>query len=349
MIKTNINKPLILNLTREKDKKIFKELKKMGVEIVDKYDLLLQELNKCSPKQSIKRIDDVWIYYPWHQKLVHSLSEPYFYLIKTSRNLGLITKSEQKNIKNFRIGIVGLNVGNPLAMALAFQGFTKFKIADNDTFELSNLNRLAAGLKFLDVGENKTILCLRHIYDINPFCEVIPYPEGISEKNLVEFLVKPKVDILVEEIDNLVLKIKIRELAKKYRIPVIMATGNESDVILDIERYDLNPRLKILNGFLNDETRNKILNLDKLNLTEKEKILLIRNFIGSKFLSSRLNKSFMLLSKKMIRGIPQLSEVSFLRAAVLTLVIKQFALRKKIESGRYIIKISNFRETRILI
>ncbi len=68
------------------------------------------------------------------------------------------------------------------------------------------------------------MLCLRHIYDINPFCEVTPYPEGISEKNLLEFLVKPKVDILVEEMDDLVLKIKIRELAKKTQ-----HTGNHGN------------------------------------------------------------------------------------------------------------------------
>jgi hypothetical protein len=232
----DFEKPIILNINKKRDYKLFLKLKKSKAKILDFYDNLLKEYynQALSKKHNLRK--DIWIYYPWHHTAIHILPEKQFYYLKTCRNFNLITPQEQKKIKNALIGLTGLNVGNPAAIALTFQGFTKFKLADNDILELSNLNRFAAGLRLIDLNQSKTILTAKQIYDINPFCQIKIYPQGLNEKNLKDFLIKPKIDILTEEMDNLVLKIKIRELAKKYKIPVIMVTGNESDIILDIER-----------------------------------------------------------------------------------------------------------------
>lgn len=346
-MKNSSEKPIILNINKSKDYKLFIKLKKSKARILDFYDKLIKEYSNqtLSKKNNIRK--DVWVYYPWHHTLIHLLSEKNFYYLKTCRNLNLITPSEQKKIKNALIGLAGLNVGNPTAIALTFQGFTKFKLADNDILELSNTNRFSAGLRLIDLNQNKTILTARQIYDINPFCQIKTYPQGLNENNLDDFLMKPKIDILIEEMDNLVLKVKIRELAKKYRIPVIMVTGNESDVILDIERYDLNPKLKILNGFLKENIKEKILNLQLNKLAPKDKFLLARDFIGTKFLTKRLKESFNLLMERKIPGIPQISEVSFLRATILTFISRKIILNHYVNSGRYLIKISNIRQFKI--
>lgn len=338
----NFRKPIILNLKKQKDYKIFINLKRKKVKVVNNFDFLLGEKNKNKKLNDIKK--GLWVYYPWHNSIVPILDRKNFYKLRTSRNSGLISTNEQNIIKNFIIGIAGLNVGNPAAMSLVLQGFLNFKLADNDILELSNLNRLSSGFRLIDLYKNKAFLTAQQIYDIDPFVKIYIFPNGLTEKNLNQFLLRPKINLLIEEMDNLYLKIKIRELAKKYRIPVIMATGNESDVILDIERYDLDDKLKILNGYLKNKVKNKIFNL---KLSPEQKILLARDFIGSRFLTKKLVNSFELVIRGKISGIPQISEVSFLRAAVLTIAARKIALKEKIFSGRYSIKISDFRKFKL--
>jgi len=335
-----MEKPIILNLKNKKDKQIFRNLINKKVKIIDLFENQVREL--CAIKKikfsldKVKMLDrnSLWIYYPWRNALMHILDKKNFRLVRLSRNAILIDEKEQKKLPKFRIGAAGLNVGGPVVLGLILQGFEKFKIADNDVFELANLNRFAAGLNLFDVGVNKTISIARHAYEIDPFINIETFENGLNENNLEEFLVKNRVDILIEEMDNLKLKIKIREVAKRYRIPVVMATGNGPNVIVDVERFDLSPNLPLLSGFLKQEVINKIFS-DKEIQTIREKALLARDFMGKEFLIDRLNKAFNLIGKKII-GIPQISEVSFLRAGVLVYVIREILLNKKIKSGRYL-------------
>ena len=193
--------------------------------------------------------DGVWVYYPWRFSLVHCLPQKDFIKLKTSRNFNLITPVEQKRADKIKIGIAGLNVGNPGAVCLGLTGVgSLFKLADIDDLSVSNLNRFRAGV--CDLGVNKAVLTARQILEINPFAKLEVFDTGIKMDKLDDFLLKPKLDVLVEEMDNLALKIAIRERARFHRIPVVMVTGNGSNVIIDVERYDLNPKLKILNGLL---------------------------------------------------------------------------------------------------
>lgn len=350
MIK-NFKKPIILNLKKFKDYKDFIHLKKKGAKIIDHFNGLWKEKNKNFKKLNINENINIkngrWVYYPWHNSLIHILDRKTFYNLRISRNRGLISDEEQDTIKNFTVGIAGLNIGNPVAMSLTLQGFLKFKLADNDVLELSNLNRLASGFRLIDLYKNKTFLTAQQIYDIDPFAKIYIFPNGLTENNLNKFLLKPKINLLIEEMDNLYLKIKVRELAKKFKIPVIMATGNESNVILDIERYDISNRLKILNGYLVDAIKNRIINFTNTKETPEQKFLLARDFIGAKFLTNRMKNSFKLLSQGKLTGIPQLSEVSFQRAAILTLVTRKIAVGEKVPSGRYYFEINNLNKFKL--
>jgi hypothetical protein len=61
----------------------------------------------------------LWVLYPWSCKLVHILSEPDFFLVRTARNKNLINAEEQEKYYNAKIGIGGLSVGSSVAFALA--------------------------------------------------------------------------------------------------------------------------------------------------------------------------------------------------------------------------------------
>lgn len=278
--------------------------------------------------------DGVWVYYPWRFSLVHCLSKKEFIKLKTSRNFNLITPAEQRLADKVKIGIAGLNVGNPGAVCLGLTGVgSLIKLADIDNLSVSNLNRFRAGV--CDLGVNKATLTARQIAEINPFVDLQVFDQGININELDKFLLKPKLDVLVEEMDDLALKIAIRERARYHRIPVVMVTGNCSNVIIDVERYDLDPKLKILNGLLDKKVEARI---KKGIGSVPEKIVLARDFMGKKYLDQRLWNAFFEVGKT-LAGIPQLAESSFLRGAAICHFARKLYKGSKLPSGRYFIEI----------
>jgi hypothetical protein len=323
-------KPEILSPTADKDK-IEKLKKDKNTKIVDFLDKQIEELIKVENK-AVEKAESVWIYYPWSRTLTHILNKEDFRLVRLSRNKNLITNQEQEKFSRQIIGIAGLTVGNPAALCIILEGGAeKMKFADNDVLELSNLNRFRASLG--DLGTNKAVLSAQQAYEIDPFIDIEIFDKGISEENIDKFLLEPKIDLLIEEMDNLTLKIKIRKKARDYKIPVLMVTGNGPGLIVDIERFDLEPNLPLLNGYLKE---NVIERISKVSSTTpfQEKINMARDFIGKEFLTDRLNQSFDLVGKR-LASIPQISESSFLRGAVLCYFAREIALGGKVSSGRY--------------
>lgn len=288
-------------------------------------------------RHSQKLKKGLWIYFPWRSCIVHTLNREAFEKTRISRNFNLILRSEQKKFEKLRIGIAGLNVGNPAALCLALEGGgTKMKFADPDMLTLSNLNRFRAGIP--DLGLNKAVLSARQIYEINPFSSIEVWDKGLDEYTLEQFLAKPPLDILIEEMDNVKLKILIRECARKKRIPVLMVTGNGENVIVDVERYDLNPELPLLNGYLKSHVYKKIVGSHELG--GKEKVMVSRDFMGQKFLVKRLRTSFLEIGTK-LAGIPQLAESSFLRGAALCFFVRQIGIGARVPSGRYFLNLDS--------
>ncbi len=122
-----------------------------------------------------------------------------FYNEAFDRNIGILTKNQQKLIKNAKVAIVGLGgVGGIHATTLARTGFTKFHIADFDTFSLANFNRqVGATVETIDKAKTTTVKDL--ILAINPFAEVTTFKEGITKENIDVFL--DGVSVVVDGID----------------------------------------------------------------------------------------------------------------------------------------------------
>lgn len=349
-------KPIILDIKNKKDRAVLAEIKRRKPQIVDEIIEQERELELVkNPKLLLglgkvnlsKNYRTVWVYYPWKNVLVHCLNKKDFQYLRISRNQNLINKEEQNKLEKFRVGIAGLNVGNPGALCLALEGDIEMKLTDNDVLSLSNLNRFRAGLP--DLGLNKALLTARQIYEINPFAKLEVFEKGISDKNIEQFLLKPRINVLVEEMDNLPLKIKIRELARENNIPVIMVTGSGPDVIIDVERFDKEPNLPLLSGYLEKRVVDGI----KIGPTTfGQKIRLARDFMGVKYLHPRLAESFDLVGRK-IGGIPQIAESSFLRGASIAYFVRQIAQENKVgsgssacRSGRYSLKLSNVQRSK---
>ncbi len=289
-------------------------------------------LGRLAEPVAVKDTDGCWVYYSWRETLVRVLPESDYRKLRSSRNYLLTTPADQAKFARLRIGIAGLNVGNPAALCIALEGGAEsMKFADYDTLSVSNLNRFRAGLP--DLGLNKATLSARQVYEVNPYAHVDVWEEGIKPGAEDDFLLDPKIDVLIEEMDNVRLKISIREQARKHRIPVVMVTGNGSNVIIDVERYDHDPELPHLNGHLKPEVVERIHAATK-DMSVQDKVLLARDFMGKEHLTKELQESFLHVGET-LAGIPQLAESSFLRGAAVCYVVRQIATGAPVPSGRY--------------
>ena len=77
------------------------------------------------------------------------------------------------------------------------------------------------------------------MYEANPFMHVTTLSEGVTNDNLEPLLKEKRINCIIEEIDDLPMKISVRQLAMKYKVPVVMITDNGDGVVLHVERYDL--------------------------------------------------------------------------------------------------------------
>ena len=74
---------------------------------------------------------------------------------------------------------------------------------------------------------------------INPYQNIITFEEGVTDKNIFDFFEKDfKLDIVIDACDYFPVKIAIRRLAIKRKIPVLMTTDLGEGVLIDLERYD---------------------------------------------------------------------------------------------------------------
>ncbi len=122
-----------------------------------------------------------------------------YYKEAFNRNIGLLTEEEQKRLRDYKIGIVGMGgVGGFHLLTLLRLGIGEFHIADMDTYETANLQRQCGA--YLDtLGQNKAEVMKKVALSINPHLYIKSFPEGVSKNNIDEFL--SEVDILVDGID----------------------------------------------------------------------------------------------------------------------------------------------------
>ncbi|WP_449436971.1 ThiF family adenylyltransferase [Pedobacter steynii] len=156
----------------------------------------------------------VWVYYPWLEKLVHILDEEEYILVRTNRNKHKITQEEQDLLRQKKIGVIGLSVGQSVSLTLAIErGCGELRIADFDVLDLTNLNRIRSGVQNVDL--KKTVIVAREIAELDPFLKVTCFDDGITEANIDRFLSENgQLDLLIDECDSFDIKISARKKLK---------------------------------------------------------------------------------------------------------------------------------------
>ena len=151
-----------------------------------------------------------------------------------------------KKVVIFGIG----GVGSFVAEALARSGVGEFLLVDNDTINITNINRQLIALHST-VGKYKVDVMENRINDINPQAIVKTskcffLPDNAEEFNLSEF------DYIVDAIDTVSAKIHLAKIAEDTNTPMIsaMGTGNKLTsngfVITDISKTKVCPLAKVM-------------------------------------------------------------------------------------------------------
>ncbi len=281
------------------------------------------------------RIKKLWIYYPDSSTLVTTVPEEHYFALRTARNRNLIAPQEQKAYRQLCVGIAGLSVGSAILSALVISGGPqKLKIADFDTLEITNLNRLHASL--LDIGQPKCDIAAKKVWLLDPFADIQVFPEGLNVQNIKRFLLgKPRLDVFIDEMDSIEMKIYARRLAKKNRIPVLMATDNGDTVVLDVERFDLEPKRKIFHGLIPN-----IENINTQGYTYQQWLSLATKIVSPKFLTPKMKLSLMAIGKE-IPAVPQLGTTANVAGAAIGFALRKIASRHHLPSGRYVISLEH--------
>ncbi|MBI4509167.1 MAG: Rv1355c family protein [Deltaproteobacteria bacterium] len=268
-----------------------------------------------------------WVYMPWSHRLVHLLPPDEFHELRTCRNRYKILPAGQQFLRERRIGIAGLSVGLSAAVTLALEGIGGvFRLADFDTLALSNLNRLRVGVH--NIGVNKAVLAARELLELDPYLRIETFEDGVTEQNIDRFLIgHGKLDLLVEECDDLYMKVRLRERARELGIPVLMDTSDAG--LIDIERFDREPTRELFHGLVPG------LEADSLKgLTTKEKVPFVLAILGASRMSAAMAASLCEV-KETISTWPQLGSSVTLGGALVADVARRILLGELTESGRY--------------
>ncbi|MDH6219912.1 ThiF family adenylyltransferase [Streptomyces pseudovenezuelae] len=326
-------------------------------EVHDRIDDQLEELVRCLSPGAVldarglaaavtdacagvpRRRFGTWVWYPWSGRLVHVLPAEEFRLVRTDRNRDKITRTQQQALLGRRIGVLGLSVGNSAALTCAMEGVGgSFRLADLDRLSLSNLNRLRAGVH--DLGVEKTVLCARQMYEIDPYLDIEIHRRGVTEETIEDFFgTGPDsgpgsgsgsgsgLDLLIEECDTLWAKVAARECARARRIPVLMDANDRG--LLDVERFDEEPDRPLFHGRADGLTAHDVRGLDRAGALD----VLLR-IVDPSRLSPAMTDALGRIGRT-LSSWPQLASGVMLGGALVTDTARRVLLGAPVPSGRY--------------
>lgn len=146
--------------------------------------------------------------------------DPSFYLKRTDRNLGWLSKQEQSRLCRTTIGVAGCGgMGAQLAEKFLRLGVGEIRIADTEVFDASNINR-QFGAQRNTIGQNKALVTAKLLRNICDDTELVVYPQGITPATVSNFV--SGCDVICDEIEFWAVgsRMLLHRKARQEEIPV---------------------------------------------------------------------------------------------------------------------------------
>ena len=136
-----------------------------------------------------------------------------------SRQMSIVTRSEQQRFKDAKITVIGCGgIGGQTIEMLARMGVGELVLVDEDAFDISNLNRQTLAT-LSDVGLDKSAVAKDKVRLINPYVTVTSFNEHVYETNIDKIISDS--DIVIDALDNVLTRVIVSRKAKEKEIPYI--------------------------------------------------------------------------------------------------------------------------------
>lgn len=269
--------------------------------------------------------------FPWRNDCTYVIPNQILYnRLRTSRNRYLISNEEQSKFRASAIGIAGLSVGSNILNSLVLSGGpARYSLADGDTLSLTNMNRIFDSL--VNIGRAKLVNVMQKNLELDPYLSFNYEQDYLSRQGFDKFFFidGEKLSLFFEEMDDISLKIHSRFFARKHRIPVVMLTDNGDNVIIDVERFDIEPKRKILHGLIDEDKYRNI----PAQLSQVEKVKFANSIVGPDVVPAMRDSLQMVGSR--LPTWPQLGTAAMLSGVVGSYIARSVLAGRKILSGRY--------------
>ena len=167
-----------------------------------------------------------------------------------SRQMSIVTKSEQQRFKDAKITVIGTGgIGGQTNEMLARMGLGELTIIDKDEYDLSNLNRQT--MASLDtIGISKTEATKDRLRKINPYTKV-------------NAITLDGADIIIDALDNLFTRVIASRYAMEHDIPFIHGAihGTQGQITVftnETPSYEEMFSLPTNGRQLDEETKNEL-------------------------------------------------------------------------------------------
>lgn len=271
-----------------------------------------------------------WFHYHESDKLVRFAPQEEYFRLRTSRNRDLITIEEQQRLYHKRIAVFGLSVGSRAVESLVQSGIgNEYMIFDPDWISVTNLNRISA--PFESVGSLKITQVGRRMSGIDPYIKQVHYPKGYTKKSDA-VLRRMRPDVIVEEVDDMATKARIRAIAAELGIPVVMVGDVDDKVVLTVERYD-KERVPPFNGTLTAKEVHRLING---TMSAKKQQTAMIKLLGIHTISLRLVSSVMNIGSE-LSGMAQLGATATIGGAIVADTVRDIFLDRGVKSGRRVL------------
>jgi molybdopterin/thiamine biosynthesis adenylyltransferase len=136
-----------------------------------------------------------------------------------SRQMSIVTRSEQERFKDAKITVIGCGgIGGETIEMLARMGIGELVLVDEDAFDLSNLNRQTLA-SLSDLGLSKSAVAADKVRLINPYVKVTAFHEHVDRGN-IDVIIGDS-DIVIDALDNVLTRVIVSRKAKEKGIPYI--------------------------------------------------------------------------------------------------------------------------------
>jgi len=155
-------------------------------------------------------------------RLLRANEDEAYYWKRVDRNLGWITRDEQEYLRNCTIGVAGCGgMGGQLAEKFLRLGVGTVRIADNERFDATNINRQFGAMRST-IGHVKAFETAKMLRAITDDTIIEVYPRGITARTAADFVAG--CDVVCDEIEfwSIGARLALHRAARAAGVPVFM-------------------------------------------------------------------------------------------------------------------------------